>query len=1033
MKLTGPQDKTLGELCKLVGAKCAVWLIHEAKGWEAASQYGLTKPRFDHINQLLSDPKASAWVAGAITSDRVRSRQLARAAGSDGLQVLYVFPAQENQAVLLVGGEKLTENERRYLKLLVTFSPPERDYPALDFQNQVVFQPLEIGLEPAYDLQSVLQQVLGILLQSANAEGAFIALRAGEIFIVRAVLGTHQKLLGRELHFQHVSWFSTLLHDRQGKILPKEGWESLELLIQQADRSPVNWMVVPIIVGQRVTGFAAFWRPKSKPFHPENLVDTQSFVDRTAHLIENAIIFSEAARYLQQLALVNELASAASTGADIDHVADRVLHRLRRVFSGVVVGLYFLSSDGQRVKEFRERGTSSGNELPILMLEGSLPGYAIETGKPLRIGAADELPDGYELEQGYKSRLVVPLRYRGKVIGVLDLSAVEMDGFSSQDEQLLVMIASHLAGLIENVRLNDETRKRAENLSLIHQLVQKVVGMTDTPVITQIAATLMAEQFDYDFASILLVNDHENEMILNGIAGHVAPNGALRKNYPIQTGLLGEVYQTGQSRFVDNLRHLGNAHPITGSEQGTEMCVLLQEGERYLGVIDVTRNQPYTFSENDLVTLEALAGVLSSVIMNANRYQQLQMSVRQLEAARETALEIAGDLDLDLLLRRIVRRAREMIGARGAELALVDEHAEIVRTVVSDNPWRDFTGTEVPFMSGVEGKVAVLGEPVVVEDYNHWPGRLYPERHMPYRTVAGIPLTLTGKVIGVLLVSDDRLEHTFRSADLQLLEFFAAQAAIFVRNARLYQEIQERMEAQRQAEMQLVRSARLAAVGEMAAGVAHELNNPLTTVAGFIELVLEELPDEAVQRQDLELVLREARRARGVVRRLLDFSRPGDNLRISTDVNELVSEVLTLVQHLVRTNGVTLSVQLQEELPWAAIDPNQIKQVLLNLVHNALQAMPRGGVLVVQTEAQQRGGLPWLTVSVRDNGMGIAPEDMERIFEPFFTTRPVGSGTGLGLSVSYGIITEHGGVIDVESELGQGSCFTVWLPVEAHV
>jgi two-component system NtrC family sensor kinase len=415
--------------------------------------------------------------------------------------------------------------------------------------------------------------------------------------------------------------------------------------------------------------------------------------------------------------------------------------------------------------------------------------------------------------------------------------------------------------------------------------------------------------------------------------------------------------------------------------------------------------------------------------MNANRYQQLQNSVRQLEAARETALEIAGDLDLDILLRRVVRRARELIGARGAELALVDEQAEIVRTVVSENPWRDFTGTEVPFMSGVEGKVAVLGEPLVVSDYNNWSGRLYPERHMPYRSVAGIPLKLTGKVIGVLLVSDDRSEREFRPADLQMLEFFAAQASVFIRNARLYQEIQESMEAQRQAEMQLVRSARLAAVGEMAAGVAHELNNPLTTVAGFIELVLDELPEDASQRQDLELVLREAKRARGVVRRLLDFSRPTDNLRIRTDLNELVSEVLTLVQHLIRTNGVTLQVELSEDLPWIAVDPNQIKQVLLNLVHNALQAMPRGGLLSVSTKLAEREAVEYLTVTVRDNGIGIQPEHLERIFEPFFTTRPVGSGTGLGLSVSYGIVNEHGGILEVESQLGQGSCFTVWLLV----
>ena len=175
--------------------------------------------------------------------------------------------------------------------------------------------------------------------------------------------------------------------------------------------------------------------------------------------------------------------------------------------------------------------------------------------------------------------------------------------------------------------------------------------------------------------------------------------------------------------------------------------------------------------------------------------------------------------------------------------------------------------------------------------------------------------------------------------------------------------------------------------------------------------------------------MREAKRARGVVRRLLDFSRPTDNLRIRTDLNELVSEVLTLVQHLIRTNGVTLQVELSEDLPWIAVDPNQIKQVLLNLVHNALQAMPRGGLLSVSTKLAEREAVEYLTVTVRDNGIGIQPEHLERIFEPFFTTRPVGSGTGLGLSVSYGIVNEHGGILEVESQLGKGSCFTVWLLV----
>jgi signal transduction histidine kinase len=223
----------------------------------------------------------------------------------------------------------------------------------------------------------------------------------------------------------------------------------------------------------------------------------------------------------------------------------------------------------------------------------------------------------------------------------------------------------------------------------------------------------------------------------------------------------------------------------------------------------------------------------------------------------------------------------------------------------------------------------------------------------------------------------------------------------------------------------------------MAAGVAHELNNPLTTVTGFVELALDELPADASSaggriRPDLELVLREAHRARGVVRRLLDFSRPVEHYRTRVDLNEMVKDVLALVHHQVRTLGVETKLGLCEELPWVTVDPNQIKQVLLNLVHNALQSMPNGGTLSLKTIVELHEDREWITVSVGDTGVGISPENLERIFEPFFTTRPVGTGTGLGLSISYSIVTDHGGFIEVESQLGEGSCFTVYLPVEGE-
>lgn len=246
----------------------------------------------------------------------------------------------------------------------------------------------------------------------------------------------------------------------------------------------------------------------------------------------------------------------------------------------------------------------------------------------------------------------------------------------------------------------------------------------------------------------------------------------------------------------------------------------------------------------------------------------------------------------------------------------------------------------------------------------------------------------------------------------------------------IQQELQARIAAQREAESRLVQAAKLAAVGEMAAGVAHELNNPLTSVVGFTELSLDALPPDSQVRGDLELVLREANRARSVVRRLLDFARQREVIRVRADINEIVDDVVTLTKHLLLTSGVELRLQLTPDLPWVLIDRNQIKQVVINLVNNALYAMPQGGILAIQTLLAQRHGGSFLSLVVRDNGLGISPENLERIFEPFFTTRGDKGGTGLGLSVTYGIITEHGGVIEVESRLNAGSAFTVLFPLE---
>ncbi len=166
------------------------------------------------------------------------------------------------------------------------------------------------------------------------------------------------------------------------------------------------------------------------------------------------------------------------------------------------------------------------------------------------------------------------------------------------------------------------------------------------------------------------------------------------------------------------------------------------------------------------------------------------------------------------------------------------------------------------------------------------------------------------------------------------------------------------------------------------------------------------------------------------MRRLLDFARQSESIRIRADLNEVIEDVIALTNHLFETSGVDFEMQLGENLPWVLMDRDQIKQVILNLLHNAIHAMPKGGNLSLITEKREKKEAQWLAMSIQDTGKGITADELARIFEPFFTTKADEGGTGLGLAVSYGIITDHDGFIDVDSAPNEGACFTVWLPIE---
>jgi two-component system, NtrC family, sensor kinase len=228
-------------------------------------------------------------------------------------------------------------------------------------------------------------------------------------------------------------------------------------------------------------------------------------------------------------------------------------------------------------------------------------------------------------------------------------------------------------------------------------------------------------------------------------------------------------------------------------------------------------------------------------------------------------------------------------------------------------------------------------------------------------------------------------------------------------------------------EEQLQQSDKLSSIGLLAAGVAHEVNTPLAGISSYSQMLMQQIPDNDPRRQLLEKIHRQTSRASSIVNNLLNFSRVTEARYTPVDLNRVIDDTIQLLEAQLRNTEIEVVRSYADEMPPAFGDAPKLQQVLMNLILNARDAMPQGGRLEISTEADEDSAV----IKVRDTGLGIAPEHLAKIYDPFFTTKQIGKGTGLGLAVSYGIVRDHGGHIDVESKLGEGTRFQITLPLAA--
>jgi signal transduction histidine kinase len=438
-----------------------------------------------------------------------------------------------------------------------------------------------------------------------------------------------------------------------------------------------------------------------------------------------------------------------------------------------------------------------------------------------------------------------------------------------------------------------------------------------------------------------------------------------------------------------------------------------------LGADDYIR-KPYNYHE-------LLARARSK--MRARQLEdRLQRRTEELEALVEIGREFNQRLGLNELASLIVAMVGRKLQAEFGELFLFDEqrqciHYQDTQSIRSLGDAQGLLAQE----QGVVNFVFQSEEPLLVAD-NEDPSNS--------SSLMAAPLKHHGRLVGIITVV--RYQHDpFTENDLRLLRSIGEQAALAVRNAQLYAELQsyaqnleamvdERTEELRTAQAQLIRTEKLAALGRLAAGIAHEVNNPLQPILNCLDMAIEDTETgNTVDTEVLRVAEKEVQRIKTIVSRLLDFARPNTKDSTEVDLHELIHEVVVLTAKQLERMRVRIETRLRPVDPLEG-SPTQLKQVLLNLVLNAAEAMPGGGELLVEVYGDESGA----TLAVTDTGIGMDSNTVARIFDPFFSTKDEGSG--LGLAVSYGIVQGHGGDIHVESHPGKGSRFAVWLPYHAN-
>lgn len=576
--------------------------------------------------------------------------------------------------------------------------------------------------------------------------------------------------------------------------------------------------------------------------------------------------------------------------------------------------------------------------------------------------------------------------------------------------------------------MNDELSKlmlRHERLQLLYQVSNVIHSTLEAQEALQLIVSEAVRLMRATSGSVVLINPTSGFLEIS--ASQNLPSAATRLKLRVGEGVTGWVARHGKPVRVGDVTH-DPRYVIARRGVKSELAVPLEVNGETRGVINVDSDRADAFSADDQDLLEQLAMQASKVIQNTWLYEQLRLKVHLFESLASVSRTINSTLNLDEALRVITREACVLMRARMCSLMMIDESRE----------WLDLRASYGAGETYIKKPRLAVGESLLgvvtrrkkpIQVVNVQASSRYQNIDIARReglvSLLSVPLLFAGQPIGTLNVYTGR-PYNFSNEEIRILSALAELSAIAIEKARLYERIVD-------VEEQLRQNEKLSALGLLAAEVAHEIRNPLTVVKLLYHSLNLKFQDSDPRAKDTRIIEGKIEHMNKIVEQILDFARTTEPKLAPVNVNELVDELGLLVRHKLANQNVRLIRDLPSNLPLIMADAPQLEQAFLNLILNAAEAMPDGGILSIKSHAvrtpRNSTQATHVAIEFKDTGKGMSAELQKRAFTAVLSTTKA-KGTGLGLAIVGRIIETHRGTVRIKSRVGHGTTIVILLPTQ---